>query len=304
MESAVANVTMLNSKADDDVVKVAWIAQELLTGILPMDEGGCSEEILSGATLSFVTDCLQRNGRCTVKMAMEHPWMTGKFVVKPPSYPVEMPMTPATLPLTPSRCRSMESEESTESEELEEESIAPITSMRSIEQDEPSHVTDGMERKQQPSLDDFLATPDDFKNLREAFDDLKSANTEVTAKDLKNILRKRKNYTEEEVDAWFQGDKFEDISKLKFTELLSSVIQSRRRLERARVAEAFQCIDKDRQGFVTVGNLRAILGTKNSDYIEQVIKEADGSRDGRIRYEAFQEVLNRWNEREEDGSVL
>jgi len=47
-----------------------------------------------------------------------------------------------------------------------------------------------------------------------------------------------------------------------------------------------------------VGNLRAVLGSDNSEYIEKMMKEADVKRDGRITYDKFKEVLERWNRTE------
>jgi Ca2+-binding EF-hand superfamily protein len=256
----------------------------------------------------------------------------------PPDTPRSL-TTPATAAMTPESCGTMTRvlDDDDDGDDRAEERCHFVNSPISIVDADPAEETttttttrtfttratrsstvNEMSKKQQPqqsrrtNLDDFLSStssnnvvPDEFKALREAFDDLKSAHTDVTAKDLKAILRQRKKYTEEEVETWFnRANLVEDSRQVKFTELLTEAIHSRRRVERARVAEAFQHIDKDRQGFVTVGNLRAILGTKNSDYIEILIKEADQKRDGRIRYAVFQEVLNFWNEREESGSLL
>jgi Ca2+-binding EF-hand superfamily protein len=255
----------------------------------------------------------------------------------PPHEPPWSMTTPATAAMTPESCGTMTIGDDDRAEDrchfvnspisivddptvaAEETTTSATTRTATTRATRSSAVNEiGKKQQQQQSkrtnLDDFFLSstnssttvvPDEFKALREAFDDLKSAHTDVTAKDLKAILRQRKKYTEEEVETWFdRANLVEDSRKVKFTELLTEAIHSRRRIERARVNEAFQFIDKDRQGFVTVGNLRAILGTKNSDYIEILIKEADQKRDGRIRYGAFQEVLNRWNEREESGSLL
>jgi Ca2+-binding EF-hand superfamily protein len=370
-----------SSQEIDDVIKVGWIAHELLTGITnPMDEGGLEQStLLTTSALSFLRDLLQRNGRCSVQRALQHDWLTtttssttenlaaaematviqnnnkmkkqekkkeSKMKKKNKQMSVKIPSTPpppdtprslttpATATMTPESCGTMTRilDDGDDEGEGEEEICHFVNSPISIVDDPAGETTttttrtsttratrsstvNEISKKQQQSrrtnLDDFLSStsstvvPDEFKALREAFDDLKSAHTDVTAKDLKAILRQRKKYTEEEVETWFdRANLVEDSRKVKFTELLTEAIHSRRRVERARVAEAFQHIDKDRQGFVTVGNLRAILGTKNSDYIEILIKEADQKRDGRIRYAAFQEVLNLWNEREESVSLL
>ena len=79
---------------------------------------------------------------------------------------------------------------------------------------------------------------------------------------------------------------------------MAEAIRSRRKIERIRAQEAFRTIDKGKHGFVTVGNLRAVLGAGNTEYIEKMIKEADTKHDGRITYEKFKEVLERSNRTE------
>ena len=45
---------------------------------------------------------------------------------------------------------------------------------------------------------------------------------------------------------------------------------------------------------MTVGNLRALLGTSNSEQINQLIKEAS-KKDGTVTYDRFEEVFSRIN---------
>jgi len=168
-------------------------------------------------------------------------------------------------------------------------------------------------------------TPADFHDLRDFFRQASDDEGKVTMVELRERLRST-NYTEEEVNSWFSGDHFDDSRNLNYKAILSEAIRSRRKIERLRVEEAFQKIDKGKQGmcilvsmliehqssltlkhsiyflnlqgFVTVGNLRAVLGSDNSEYIEKMMKEADTKRDGRITYEKFKEVLQRWNRTE------
>lgn len=133
-------------------------------------------------------------------------------------------------------------------------------------------------------------TPSDFADLRDAFHEVDNEG-EVTIAKLREKLRSK--YTEEEVNSWVKNGNFDDSRNVKYKEFLAEAIRSRRHIERLRVQEAFEKIDKGKQGFVTVGNLRAVLGADNSEYIEKMMKEADTKRDGRITYEKFKEVLER-----------
>jgi Ca2+-binding EF-hand superfamily protein len=353
--------TQQQKMALDDVIKVGWIAHELLTGIHnPMDESGLEQStLLSKSALRFIRDLLQQNGPCTVQMAQNHDWfqmttapsssartknglvVNGQRRLPPPpttaapaksktkgsSKPIKdakkpswsVPFvpstpppphqesakwwttntTPATAAMTPdSSCGGTATSTTTDRGQFVPSPISIV-----------DHNNDTNDNIDMQDVYDPIVVPEEFLELRQAYDDLKSSKAHttdnvVTAQDLKTILRERKTYTEEEVETWFRGAHlWEDSNsrQVKFTALLHEAIRSRRRVERARVVEAFMSIDKDRQGFVTVGNLRAILGTKHvlSDHMETIIKEAaDQRRDGRIRYHEFQDVLQRWNEQE------
>lgn len=145
------------------------------------------------------------------------------------------------------------------------------------------------------SLDHFsdTETPDEFLDLKTVFDEVESVKSgQVTVADLKASLRRK--YTEEEVNSWFNHSKFENRETVAYREILATAIASRRRIELTRVEDAFNKIDNGRQGFVTVGNLRAVLGTNNSELIEKMIKEVN--KNGKITHDKFIEVLNSYND--------
>jgi Ca2+-binding EF-hand superfamily protein len=143
------------------------------------------------------------------------------------------------------------------------------------------------------SLEEAGATPAEFLDLQEMFQQAETEKgNEMTVEDLK--ARFRTKYTEEEVNSWFQSGRFDDASNLQYTEFLATVIKNRRTIEVRRIREAFRAIDKGKRGFVTVGNLRAVLGSNNNENIEMLIKAADSKRDGRITYINFADVVKQW----------
>ena len=141
-------------------------------------------------------------------------------------------------------------------------------------------------------------TPDEYVELRDAFQEVTtgtkgSDHSPVTMEAFKERLRTR--YTEEEVNSWFTGnEKYEDPKSLDYKVFLRKVIQNRKSIEIQRVDTAFKKIDKGKHGYVTVGNLRAVLGKDNNDHIEQLIKAADTNRDGKISYEHFERVVQNY----------
>jgi Ca2+-binding EF-hand superfamily protein len=166
----------------------------------------------------------------------------------------------------------------------------------SLVSEAPDEVNEAQQSQpRRTELPEFLhtSTPAEFRDLHEVFHQAATDNGgDVTLEDLKARLRMK--YTEEEVNSWFQGGKFDDSRNLKYTEFLAEAIRSRRKIEIRRVREAFEAIDKGRKGFVTVGNLRAVLGTNNSENIELLIKAADTKRDGKITYANFEAVVKQW----------
>jgi Ca2+-binding EF-hand superfamily protein len=141
-------------------------------------------------------------------------------------------------------------------------------------------------------------TPDEFVELRDVFQEVTTGpdnddNTPVTMETFKERLRTK--YTEEEVNSWFTGhEKYEDPKTLDYKVFLRKVIQNRKSIEIQRVDNAFKLIDKGKHGYVTVGNLRAVLGKDNTENIEQLIKDADTRRDGKISYENFERVVQNY----------
>jgi Ca2+-binding EF-hand superfamily protein len=165
--------------------------------------------------------------------------------------------------------------------------IAPLDLVPTLETNDKSLNTEPILA---PVLEEE-ATPEEFMDLRDAFDEAAadSVGGDVNVDVLKAKLKTK--YTEAEVNSWFQGDKYEDTRVLDYHVFLRKAIQNRRTIEVQRVDTAFKTIDKGRRGFVTVGNLRAVLGTDNSENIELLLKAADTKRDGRITYDNFERAV-------------
>lgn len=132
--------------------------------------------------------------------------------------------------------------------------------------------------------------PADLQDIREAFSDANGG--VVSLVELRERLKT--TYREDEVNTWIKNGNFGDNRSVRYEEFLSSIIKARRKIDIIRVEEAFQRIDKGEQGYVTVGNLRAVLGTDNSEFIEQLIKKANSKRDNKIAFDQFKEVLQQY----------
>jgi hypothetical protein len=79
-----------------------------------------------------------------------------------------------------------------------------------------------------------------------------------------------------------------------YIEFLASTIESHGAIDEDRLAEAFDRLDCDDSGWITVENLKEFLGEDVPvQYLEQVIDECDIEKDHRISYDEF---IALWNE--------
>ena len=59
-----------------------------------------------------------------------------------------------------------------------------------------------------------------------------------------------------------------------------------------RLQDAFDSIDSDGKGFISKGDLRAILGADaNEETVKEMIEEADFKKNGQIDYDEFLKLM-------------
>jgi hypothetical protein len=76
--------------------------------------------------------------------------------------------------------------------------------------------------------------------------------------------------------------------KIRYTEFLAATIEARGAISEGRLAEAFDRIDSDDSGYISVTNLKEMLGDDfPEDEIEAIIKEVDLTKNGKISYSEF-----------------
>ena len=106
------------------------------------------------------------------------------------------------------------------------------------------------------------------------------------------------SYTEDELIEMFTGVDIDGTGTVSYSEFLAATIETHGPIEENRIAEAFDRIDGDDTGYITVKNLKFMLGQEVSeDYIDEVIDEVDLTRDHRICYDEF---LSLWGDDSEE----
>lgn len=84
---------------------------------------------------------------------------------------------------------------------------------------------------------------------------------------------------------------------IRYTEFLASTIEAQGAIGERRLAEAFDRLDCDNTGYITVNDLREMLGTGFPDTeIDKIIQEADHTKDGKI---SCMEFLAQWQDQKE-----
>lgn len=82
---------------------------------------------------------------------------------------------------------------------------------------------------------------------------------------------------------------------IRYTEFLASTIEAQGAIDERRLAEAFDRLDSDDSGYITVDNLKGILGDEFPDAeVEAILKEC--AKDGQVSYMDF---LAQWHTQNE-----
>ncbi|CAL1138915.1 unnamed protein product [Cladocopium goreaui] len=100
------------------------------------------------------------------------------------------------------------------------------------------------------------------------------------------------NPTEQELQEWIGGDGEHDTTRIDFQSFLSLMSRKLKETDtEEELIEAFKVFDRDRDGFISGGELRASmtnLGERlNDTEVDEMIHEADLDGDGLINYDEF-----------------
>jgi len=83
---------------------------------------------------------------------------------------------------------------------------------------------------------------------------------------------------------------FQDVNGtgvIDYTEFLAASLECQGRIEKERLAEAFDRFDADHTGFISAHNLETVLGHRNKHLIHEMFQELGVDEGGEISYEAF-----------------
>jgi calcium-dependent protein kinase len=114
----------------------------------------------------------------------------------------------------------------------------------------------------------------------------------ITLNELKMVLERKMEISQDEAKNIFQALDTNSNEEINYSDFLAAMCSSRIQMNDNLIRDAFKRFDKDNSGFITIDNLKEVLG---DDYrgqdIEAMLKEADIRQDGRISLEEFFEYL-------------
>jgi len=139
----------------------------------------------------------------------------------------------------------------------------------------------------------------EITKLRDAFVAMDVDHTGVISLDnMKKAMGSQ--YSEEEVENWFQNVDVNGTGTIEYTEFLAAALGQHCRMEEQRIALAFDVFDPTETGEISHRDLREILGDRvEAAYVEDLIAQVDKDGNGKISYEEFKQVFDRTIQRQE-----
>jgi Ca2+-binding EF-hand superfamily protein len=129
------------------------------------------------------------------------------------------------------------------------------------------------------------STSEEIGFLRRMFKKYDDDKGFVTLQGFKQALHEYE-YTDEEVERIFKAIDIDRTGKVHYFEFLAATIESHGYINEERLAEAFDRLDSDDCGYITVDDLRSFLGEEvPQQYIDRIIAEADISQDRMVDYD-------------------
>lgn len=114
----------------------------------------------------------------------------------------------------------------------------------------------------------------------------------ITLAELRKALVGRGQITDDLIEPIFRKLDTEQHQEVRYSEFLAAMVSTRIAVHDDLVAATFDRFDLDNRGFITVENLRDVLGDSfDGSRVEELLDEADMAARERISYEEFVHAL-------------
>lgn len=139
----------------------------------------------------------------------------------------------------------------------------------------------------------YTSTSTDMKDLRKVFTRFdKQKDGKLTFDEFQNSLE-HYGFSPQELEIMFHGIDVDQTGDIHYTEFLAATIECLGVIEEEKLAEAFDRLDSDDSGFISIQNLEELFaGELNVIKLEEIIKEANVTEDNKVSYTEF---LSLWD---------
>jgi calcium-dependent protein kinase len=116
----------------------------------------------------------------------------------------------------------------------------------------------------------------------------KSQTGTITLQELREVLVNKFHIKDAEVSEIFHALDTNNDEEIHYSDFLAAMVSTRIAVHDDLLRQAFNKFDVDHSGYITVANLKEVLGEHHEgDDVEKLLAEADFTHDGRISYAEF-----------------
>jgi len=129
--------------------------------------------------------------------------------------------------------------------------------------------------------------------LRDAFMTMdKNKHGTITIAEFKQVIEQHYHLEDEQIKEVFTALDAAGNNEIQYSEFLAAMVSSRVNLYDDFLQTAFKRFDTDASGFISLDNLRDMLGGGVSDAdMQEIMNEVDGNHDGKISFEEFKDYV-------------
>lgn len=110
----------------------------------------------------------------------------------------------------------------------------------------------------------------------------------ISLTELKDVMVRTYAVSEKDVKDIFYAMDVNHDDEIHYSEFLAAMLSTRVDPKSAHVGSAFRNFDKDLSGYITVDNLRDVLGNSvDGARVETLLSQADFLQDGRVSFDEF-----------------
>lgn len=138
-----------------------------------------------------------------------------------------------------------------------------------------------------------MAGTDDLRDLESEFRKLdREGSGTILKSQLANAFVRQLSMTEPEAKALFDKLDLSGDQEIEYSEFIAAANGNRYMCNEALIKQAFQTLDVDGSGFISVGNLRQVFGNRfNGSTVEEILAQVDKDRNSTISYEEFVQAM-------------